>query len=116
MQVIAPDNLDSASMTFEPAKSVKSIGGPIYLPAGGNALTLRILIDHSLVEVFTEMGQALTTRVYRASPPAQADERLYLYSVNGSSKATDIEIHRMGSIWSREADMPEPTKVYNGSA
>lgn len=115
-QVVAPDNLDPMSMTFDPTKSVKEIGGPIFLPPGGDSLTLRILIDHSLVEVFTELGQTLTTRVYRAGPPDQADQRLFLVSIGGASKATDIEIHEMGSIWTEESDLPDPTKVYAESA
>ena len=115
MQVIAPDNLDPTTKTFDPTKVVKSIGGPVDLPEGAESLSLRIFIDHSLVEVFTEMGQTLTTRVYRASPPQQADERLFLFSTGGASKATDIEIHKMGTIWSKEGDIPEPTKVYRAS-
>lgn len=116
MQVIAPDNLDKETMTFDSTKTVKSIGGPIQLPGDGNSLTLRILIDHSLVEVFTEMGQTLTTRVYKASPPPPADERLFFFSLGGSSKATDVTSHPMGSIWTKESDLPEPAKVFNGSA
>ena len=102
-------------MTFDPSKVVKSIGGPISLPPGGHSLKLRLLIDHSLVEVFTEMGQTLTTRVYRASPPQTADQRLHLFSLGGASKATGVEIYKMGSIWSTEEDIPEQTKVYNSS-
>ena len=102
-------------MTFEPDKVVKSIGGPILLPPGGKSLKLRILIDHSLVEVFTEMGQTLTTRVYKAGPPEQSDERLFLFSLGGGSRATAVEIHEMGSIWERVEDVPEPTKVYSGN-
>lgn len=112
-QVIAPDNLNRSSMTFDPTKVVKSIGGPISLPPSGDSLKLRILIDHSLVEVFTENGQTLTTRVYRASPPETADQRLHLFSFGGGSKATGIEIYKMGSIWSKEEDIPEQTKVYD---
>lgn len=101
-------------MTFRPADIVKSIGGPVVLPAGGQGLKLRILIDHSLVEVFTEMGQVLTTRVYKAGPPPQADDRLFLFSCGGASKATAVEVYGMASIWKKAADIPEPTKVYSG--
>ena len=113
--MIAPDNLDQSSITFDPTKVVKSIGGPISLPPNGDSLKLRLLIDHSLVEVFTGIGQTLTTRVYRASPPETADQRLHLFSLGGASKATGVEIHKMGSIWSKEEDVPEQTKVYDGT-
>ncbi len=99
-------------MTFDPNRVVKTIGGPILLPEDRQSLQLRILIDHSLVEVFTEFGQTLTTRVYRAEPPPEADRRLHLFSLDGDSRATDIEVHEMRSIWSRPEDIPEPAKVY----
>lgn len=116
IQVIAPDNLDATSGTFDAEKVVKRIGGPVTLPASGDSCKLRILFDHSLVEVFTEMGQTLTTRVYRASPPQSADQRLHLFSLGGTSKATDVEAHRMRTIWPREEDIPEPSKVYGESS
>lgn len=102
-------------MTFDPTKVVKCIGGPISLNPRGDTLKLRLLIDHSLVEVFTEMGQTLTTRVYKASPPEKADQRLHLFSLGGASMATGVEIYKMGSIWSKEEDVPEQTKVYSSS-
>jgi hypothetical protein len=36
-----------------------------WLEPGAAALTLRVLLDHSLVEVFTSTGEVLSTRVYR---------------------------------------------------
>lgn len=35
----------------------------------GTALTLRVLVDGSVLEVFTSTGDTLTTRVYRGHPP-----------------------------------------------
>ena len=111
-QVIAPTNLDTHTMTFDPERVVKTIGGPVVLATDGQSLQLRIFIDHSLVEIFTEFGQTLTTRVYTAGPPAEAERRLHLFSVGGKSRASDIEVHEMRSIWSKSADVPEATKVY----
>lgn len=113
LQVIAPDSLDTQTMIFNPEKVVKRIGGPVLLPPDGQSLELRILIDHSLVEVFTEFGQTLTTRVYRAGPPKEADRKLYLFSLGGASKASDVEVYEMRSIWSKPEDIPEPTKVFS---
>ena len=108
-QVISPDNLDTASMTFDASRVLKTIGGPIHISEG--SLQLRIFIDHSLVEVFTEHGQTLTTRIYRAAPPTNADQRLHLFAFGGEAVA-DVAAHLMKSIWSKSEDFPEPVKVY----
>jgi sucrose-6-phosphate hydrolase SacC (GH32 family) len=112
LQVIAPSNLDTQTMTFDPDQVVKTIGGPVVLPPNGKSLQLRILIDHSLVEVFTEFGQTLTTRVYRAEPPEEADRRLHLFSLQGDSSVSEVEVYKLRSIWSKPEDVPEPTNVY----
>jgi len=112
LQVIAPDNLETQTMTFNADQVIKTIGGPIVLPPDGQSLQLRILIDHSLVEVFTEFGQTLTTRVYRAGASDAADRKLHLFSLGGDSRVSDIEVHEMRSIWSKPEDVPERTKVY----
>ena len=41
--------------------AVKRVGGPVYLSKDGE-VQLRVLMDHSVVEVFTGSGQALSTR------------------------------------------------------
>ena len=108
-QVISPDNLDTASMTFDADRMVKTIGGPIHIAE--DSLQLSIYIDHSLVEVFTEHGQTLTTRIYRAAPPTNADQRVHLFAFGGEAVA-DVAAHQMKSIWSKADDLPEPVKVY----
>ncbi|MFF6914467.1 GH32 C-terminal domain-containing protein [Streptomyces sp. NPDC012466] len=39
-------------------------GGSRRLPSEGHNVTLRILLDHSVAEIFTASGRTLTLRVY----------------------------------------------------
>lgn len=47
----------------------KSVGGPVQLRTEGE-VQLRVLMDHSVVEVFTGSGQALSTRQEPLNPLA----------------------------------------------
>jgi hypothetical protein len=47
----------------------RRVGGKLINYVPGTALTLRVLVDGSVLEVFTSTGETLTTRVYRGHPP-----------------------------------------------
>ena len=76
MQAIFPQRLDSKG-SFDAAASMRRIGGPIVMDKQRQEVHLRILVDHSAVEVFTDAGEALTTRFEQArvscSAPAGAE-------------------------------------------
>jgi hypothetical protein len=59
-QVVFTNVWDGSTGVFGWDRIGKRVGGPIG-PLG-DSLTLKVLIDHSLVEVFTASGHALTTR------------------------------------------------------
>lgn len=59
-QVIFSNEWDSSTGRFGWDGIGKRVGGSIA-PLG-DSVGLRVLIDHSLVEVFTDSGHALTTR------------------------------------------------------
>ncbi|KAG2494572.1 hypothetical protein HYH03_007338 [Edaphochlamys debaryana] len=52
----------------------RRVGGPLLRPpAPGQPLQLRVFLDYSVLEVYTEGGEVLTARVYRGTaPPAPA--------------------------------------------
>ncbi len=60
MQVCFSTELDSDSYAFGWNSISKTIGGDIEIADG--SVDLRILIDHSAVEIYTGCGQVLTTR------------------------------------------------------
>lgn len=59
-QAVFPSELDAGTGTFDAAQSMKRVGGPIAMP--DETVTLRVLVDHSCVEVFVDSGEALATR------------------------------------------------------
>lgn len=72
--------------------------GPLQLR--GDHLDLRILVDHSIVEVFAAGGRrALTDLVY----PATDSDGLALFAEGGTAEVRELVVHRMRSIWNRRA-------------
>ena len=59
-QVCFSTQLDASTRAFGWGSIVKRVGGDICAAEG--IVDLRVLIDHSAVEVFTGCGQALSTR------------------------------------------------------
>jgi hypothetical protein len=65
---------------FSPAAEVaaarRRVGGKLSRPPkGGEPLRLRVLVDGSVVEVFTGGGEVLSTRIYRGEPPLLMAEK-----------------------------------------
>ena len=65
-QAAYPQKLDPDTMVFDHAAPMRRVGGRIRTDSG--AVTLRVLGDHSLVEVFTGCGRALGTRCASLRP------------------------------------------------
>ena len=60
MQAAYPQSLAKDTLVFDHGAPMRRIGGQIDTSSG--SVQLRILVDHSLVEVFTKCGRALSTR------------------------------------------------------
>ena len=60
VQVCFSTQVDTDTHAFGWTGVTKAIGGEVSI--AGGSVDLRVLIDHSAVEVFTGCGQALTTR------------------------------------------------------
>ncbi len=59
-------------------------------------LTLRVLVDNSIVEVFAEDGErVLTDLVY----PAMGSNGLKLFAEGGTAALEGITVYQMRSIW-----------------
>ena len=65
-----------------------------YLPRA----QMRILLDHSCVEVFLSTGEVLATRVYRGRPPLGADAGLDLVAFGGVARVERLEAWEMGAV------------------
>jgi len=62
----------------------------------GDKLDLRILVDHSIVEVFAANGErVLTDLVY----PAMDSDGIALFADGGTAQVQKLVVHQMRSIW-----------------
>lgn len=94
------------ALHFSPPTQVPDSGEPAWQP-----ITLRVFMDHSLLEVFTSTGEVLTTRVYRGLrevcgvEPASsgAQSAVQLISVGVPCTARQVAMHQMSSIWHEPA-------------
>lgn len=60
-------DLATATELWEDDDSVRRVGGPTELAPGNDTCHLRVLMDHSCIEVFTGTGEVLSTRIYRCA-------------------------------------------------
>ena len=66
--------LATARELWEDDDSVRRVGGPTELAAGTDTCHLRVLMDHSCIEVFTGTGEVLSTRIYRCVRKLQGSQ------------------------------------------
>ena len=67
------------------------------LQVHGDELDLRILVDHSIVEVFANHGErVLTDLVY----PAMDSDGIALFAEGGTAEVQELVVNQMRSIWS----------------
>lgn len=94
---------------FLDADSSRRIGGPIDWHAG-QPLYLRIILDHSCLEIFTGTGEVLSTRVYRGGPMDEGDSGLDFVSFGGRANLVSAVAYEMRSIWTEDASMSPAAK------
>lgn len=84
--------------------TLRFVGGQTQLEQGCN-VHLRVLQDHSCLEVFAGTGEVLSTRIYRGDLPEGADNISFV-SFGGPAVVQHVEYHEMGSIWRDDIDAP----------
>jgi sucrose-6-phosphate hydrolase SacC (GH32 family) len=88
------DRRHSGDVSFHPQFPSVS-RAPLVLPRGRD-LTLRVLVDHSSVEVFADGGRpVLTDQVF----PGASSDRVQLFADGGRATVRSLRIWRMESIW-----------------
>lgn len=81
------------------------VGGAIDIKPG-EPLELRILIDHSCIEVFCGGGEVLSTRVYRGIPPIGADAGIDFVAYGGFARLARVMAFEMNPIWKSDIQRP----------
>jgi levanase len=88
------DRRHSGDVSFHPQFASVS-RAPLALPRGRD-LTLRVLVDHSSVEVFADGGRrVLTDQVF----PGASSDRVQVFADGGRATVRSLRIWRMESIW-----------------
>lgn len=75
------------------------MGGALSQRAG-EALHLRVFVDHSCVEVFTGSGEVLSTRIYRGQRPEHAvDPDISFVAFGGPARVVRCSAYEMDGAW-----------------
>jgi len=81
--------IDTTRSSLDPAAQTRCSSGPLQLQAG-EALTLRVFVDRSVVEVFANGRACVTERAYPSRPDAAG--------IRVGARGADLEIRRL-SVW-----------------
>ena len=77
------------------------VGGVLQRPPrAGQPLQLRLLLDATLLEIFTGEGEVLSTRVYRGRPPTQIPAAAAAMAAEGER---DVGSQTEGPAWAISA-------------
>ncbi|KAK9850814.1 hypothetical protein WJX84_008045 [Apatococcus fuscideae] len=111
LEVVYPTDFDPASLAFTISDSTRRTGGAIDLNSKSSSIQLSIFVDHSVVEVFTDAGDVLATRVYRGADRAQQESAFSIVAQGGSVNVKELRASKMGTIWQQKQDLPEGTAI-----
>jgi levanase len=93
-QEVYVDRRQSGDVSFHPQFASVS-HAPLRLPQSGK-LKLRVLVDHSSVEVFADQGQrVLTDQVF----PSASSDGVQLFAEGGPATVDTLKMWQMESIW-----------------
>lgn len=102
--------LDPVTMIYSlTAPGARRIGQQLRQPLGQPVITLRVVVDYSVLEVFTSTGEVLSTRAYRGVPPDAEDAGIEFVAIDGDAVLARVEAFEMRSIW-------EPLEAPSSSA
>jgi len=83
----------------------RRVGGPLAMQPR-DVLHLRILVDHSCVEVFTGTGEVLTTRIYRGRSPDPSKPGIDFVSFGGHALLEHVSAYQVSSCWRNKPPTP----------
>jgi beta-fructofuranosidase len=95
----SPDGKEKTSIGYDlAAKRLFSgdKGGSFELLKGEKRLKLNIFLDKSVVEVYANERECITTRIFPKQPDSQ---RLNLFVKGGTVRLTSMDVWEMKSIW-----------------
>jgi sucrose-6-phosphate hydrolase SacC (GH32 family) len=76
----------------------RRVGGPLLMRPS-DLLHLRVLVDHSCIEVFTGTGEVLSTRIYRGKSPDEEQSGIDFMAFGGTAVLERVFAYEVGSAW-----------------
>jgi beta-fructofuranosidase len=93
------DGTKAVTISYDAKKlHVAGVDVPFALRPGDGSLGLHIFLDHSVLEVYVNDGQACITRVLDAAPENLG---VALFARGGKAECRDLRSWQMNSIWSK---------------
>lgn len=90
-----------------PAPEPRRVGGPLLMRPS-DRLHLRIIVDHSCIEVYTGTGEVLSTRIYRGRGPDPEDSGLEFVAFGGAAILERVSAYEVGSAWAERGAAAGP--------
>lgn len=88
------------------AAEPRRVGGPLLMRPS-DRLHLRIIVDHSCVEVYTGSGEVLSTRIYRGrGPEGDAESGIDFLAFGGAAILERVAAYEVGSAWGDRVTTP----------
>lgn len=81
-----------------PGVEPRRVGGPLLMNPL-DRLHLRIIVDHSCVEVYTGTGEVLSTRIYRGKGIDKLDPGIDFVAFGGAATLESISAYEVDSAW-----------------
>lgn len=90
----------------------RRVGGPLLMQPN-DVLHLRIIVDHSCIEVYTGTGEVLSTRIYRGRAPDPNNPGIDFVSFGGTAILENVSAFEVMSAWPNKAPTPSysPSEV-----
>jgi len=79
----------------DPAAGTATLNGNPFALGDAAAVSLRLLVDHSVVEVYALGGRAVATLPF--CPPAPTDDGLVLSNTGAADLVVEIEVHQLAT-------------------
>lgn len=84
----------------------RRVGGPLLMRPS-DMLHLRVLVDHSCIEVFTGTGEVLSTRIYRGKSPDEEQCGIDFMAFGGTAVLERVSAYEVGSAWPQATENAE---------
>ena len=82
-----------------PPPEPRRVGGGLRMNPS-DKLHLRIIVDHSCIEVFAGTGEVLSTRIYRGRSPSIDESGIDFVAFGGAALLKSVEAYEVRSAWS----------------